>query len=86
MCPLGLIDNGEVCEIIKLRFSAKEDNHLLNSKFNFSIQRLEELGLRQGSQLEMLNNNKDGAILVKVENSRIALPHKVSMKIFVRRK
>lgn len=86
MCPLGLINVGETCEVVRVKTCKKKNKKLIKSSKSNILNRLEELGLREGCNLEMLNNNSDNSILVKIDNSRIALPHKVSMKIFVRRR
>lgn len=48
--------------------------------------RVEDMGLRPGRTVEMLANEGRGALLVKVDESRIAVSRSVAMKIMVRRK
>src|SRR5512134_1886433 len=51
-----------------------------------SYGRVEDMGLRPGRVVEMLANEGRGALLVKVDESRIAVSRSVAMKIMVRRK
>ncbi|MEW6721510.1 MAG: FeoA family protein [Thermodesulfobacteriota bacterium] len=48
--------------------------------------RIEDLGIRPGKTVEMLNNEGGRALLVKVDEARIALGRSMAMKIMVRRK
>ena len=77
MMPVGLLANGEKGQIIKIS-ELKEQKRAQSN-------RLEDLGIRQGQEIEMLNNNKKETILIKIENSRLALSRGLAMKIFVRR-
>jgi len=45
----------------------------------------EDMGLRAGKVIEMLNNKRRGPILVKVDESRIAIDRGMAMKIMVKR-
>jgi len=45
-----------------------------------------DMGLRPGKQVEMLTNSGGGPLLLKVDESRIALGRGMAMKIYVRRK
>ncbi|MEO5361259.1 MAG: ferrous iron transport protein A [Nitrospirota bacterium] len=47
--------------------------------------RIQELGIRAGKVVEMLNNKGRGPILFKVDDSRIALGRGLAMKIIVRK-
>lgn len=48
--------------------------------------RLEDMGIRPGKTVEMLSNEGGGALLVKVDEARIAVARAMAMKIMVRRK
>jgi ferrous iron transport protein A len=43
------------------------------------------MGLREGKTVEVLNNPGNGPLLVRVDDSRLALGRGVAMKISVRR-
>ena len=73
MLPLGLMAEGERGEIVAGRRSGRGDG------------RAEELGLRAGNVVTVLRNSA-GPLLVKVEESRIALDRAIAMRIEVRRK
>jgi ferrous iron transport protein A len=74
MLPLGLLVDGETAEIVGVRGAARER----------CDSRAEDMGLRVGKQVEMLRNG-DGPVLVKVDESRIAVDRGVAMRITVRR-
>jgi ferrous iron transport protein A len=44
------------------------------------------MGLRAGKTIEMLNNKGGGALLVKIDETRIAIGRGMAMKVMVRRK
>jgi ferrous iron transport protein A len=81
MAPLGLLAIGERGEILSIRggsgIPAAGTNKLLCH--------VEEIGLRAGKVVEMLSNGARGSLLVKVDESRIALGRGMAMKIMVRR-
>lgn len=85
MFPLGLLKRGESGKIA-VTFPIKKDIGVgLSVSEAAFVCRLEELGIRFGADIEVLNNSGNGTMVVKIENSRIAFPHKISMKILVRR-
>ena len=73
MLPLALMTDGEIGEIVAVAVGAGGD----------SASRAEELGLRVGKRVRMLANGA-GPVLVKVDESRIAVARGVAMKITVR--
>ncbi len=79
MMPLGLLAPGEKAEILAIR-GEKPGCHRCTCQC-----RLESLGLREGKTVEVLNNPGRGPLLVKVDESRLALGRGVAMKIRVRR-
>lgn len=88
MAPLGLLSEGEKAEIMEIRTqkvcghgrganaSLRDKNQLCHA---------EDMGLRIGKMVEMLNNAGRGSLLVKVDESRIAIGRGMAMKIMVRR-
>ena len=73
MIPLGLLAEGEVAEIVVV--TGVPDA--------MCATRAEDLGLRAGKRVEMLTNGA-GPVLVKVDESRIAVDRGVAMRIKVR--
>jgi ferrous iron transport protein A len=73
MMPLGLLGDGEAGEIVVTPGDA-----------GTCAARAEEMGLRVGRRVEMLNNAA-GPVLVKVDESRIAVDRGVAMRIQVRK-
>lgn len=74
MFPLGLLSPGEQAEIVSIRENPESKGEC----------RVEEMGLRVGKTIEMLTNGS-GPILLRVDESRIALARGLAMKIMVER-
>jgi ferrous iron transport protein A len=81
MTPLGLLSEGEKAEIMEIK-TQKSCGH--GSSKN-QLCHAEDMGLRVGRVIEMLNNAGRGSLLVKVDESRIAIGRGIAMKIMVRR-
>lgn len=75
MFPLGLLCAGERAEITAIRASQEGAGDC----------RSEKMGLRVGKTVEMLTNGGGGPLLLKVDESRLAIDRRVAMKILVRR-
>ncbi len=99
MFPMGLLASGERGEVVECAaagavFERGADGHAHKAGCNGCgcrgregvPGRVEDMGLRPGRIVEMLTNEGRGALLVKVDASRIALSRSVAMKIMVRRK
>lgn len=90
MFPLGLLANGERAEVVN-GIPAFEHGHVpccghcKEKGREGSAVRLEDMGIRPGKEVEMLNNRGGGVLLVKVDDSRIAVGRGMAMKIMVRR-
>jgi len=87
MIPLGLLAAGEKAEVAENRI---EELFSPCSKCQCNKpecgSRIEDMGLRVGKTVEILNNFRgQGALLIKVDNSRIAMNRGMAMKIMVRR-
>lgn len=74
MMPLGLLGDGEAGEIVAVAAGVEK---------GACASRAEDMGLRVGKRVVMLANGA-GPVLVKVDESRIALDRGVAMKIKVR--
>ncbi|MHB8880546.1 MAG: FeoA family protein [Thermodesulfovibrionales bacterium] len=89
MFPLGLLSAGEKAEVMQIREgnargTCSPDIHRPDG--NGQICRMEDMGLRAGKEVEMLNSRGTGAMLIKIDESRIAIGRGMAMKIMVRRK
>lgn len=82
MAPLGLLSRGEQAEIVEIK--GQKGTGKGSSKDQLC--HIEDLGLRAGKMIEMLNNEGRGPLLLKVDESRIAIGRGMAMKIMVRRK
>lgn len=74
MVPLGLLRLGDRAEVVDI-ISGKHP-----------CARIEDMGFRVGKTIEMLNNEGRGPLLIKIDESRLALGRGLAMKIMVRRK
>lgn len=81
MAPLGLLNIGEQAEIAEI----KEQKSCTHGSGKKHLCHAEDMGLRVGKTVEMLNNEGRGPILLKVDESRIAIGKGMAMKIMVRR-
>lgn len=86
MIPLGLLAPGEKAEVAEIRMPNPVSSCCACKKKSGCCSRVENLGLRAGKTVEILHNPGRSAILVKVDESRIALGRGVAMKIMVWRK
>lgn len=77
MMPLGLLHAGGKAEIVSIRETGAGDCGCSCDC------RVEDMGLRVGKTVEMLNNG-GGPILLRVDESRIAIARGLAMKIMVR--
>ena len=89
MMPLGLLGEGERGEIVSVRLKADAacgcGKDACCGTDRKSDCRVEDLGLRIGKTVEMLANGRGGPLLLRVDESRIAVDRSVAMKILVRR-
>jgi ferrous iron transport protein A len=81
--PLGLLGQGEAGEIVEIRASKLTGTVSLPGETGRCDGRIEDLGVRVGRTVVMLNN-AGGAILLKVDESRIALARSLAMKIMIK--
>ncbi|WP_306537291.1 FeoA family protein [Geobacter sp.] len=83
MIPLGLLSPGELGEIVEVRSRQGGCSGPCHDGRGKGDVRVEDMGLRVGNRVEMLNNG-GGPVLVKVDESRIAVDRGMAMKIMVR--
>lgn len=81
MSPLGLLSEGEKAEILEI----EEQKGCCHEKTKNQYCHAEDMGLRVGKIIEMLNNEGRGPILLKVDESRIAIGRGMAMKVMVRK-
>ncbi|MBI5101082.1 MAG: ferrous iron transport protein A [Nitrospirae bacterium] len=79
MAPLGLLSRGELAEIVEI----KGQQGCSPGSARNQLCHIEDLGLRVGKMVEMLNNEGHGPVLLKVDESRIAIARGMAMKIMV---
>ena len=76
------IKPGERAEILDM-LSGQETVETGGHHHMGAAKRLESMGLRNGKQVEMLTNQGTGPLLLKVDESRIALGRGIAKKIMV---
>ncbi|HJV33849.1 FeoA family protein [Geomonas sp.] len=81
MMPLGLLSAGETGEILAVRTAqavggSREEGGRCDC-------RVEDLGLRVGCTVQMLNNT-GGPVLLKVGEARLAVDRCLAMKIMIK--
>lgn len=84
MFPLGLLSTGEKGEVMEMEEERNGPAGERTDKCK-SMHRIADMGLRAGNTVEVLNNEGGGPMLIKVDNSRVAIGRKMAMKIMVRR-
>jgi ferrous iron transport protein A len=87
MMPLALLSPGESGEIVSVNVQTPKDKPCCGQcggERHKSDSRVEEMGLRAGKIVEMLSNGS-GPLLLRIDESRIALSRGMAMKISVRR-
>jgi ferrous iron transport protein A len=87
MLPLGLLVSGEQAEIMEIKgWKGAHSLDLERERPGDEQGRIEDMGIRVGKSVQMLNNGGRGPLLLKVDESRIAIGRGVAMKIVVRRR
>jgi ferrous iron transport protein A len=88
MVPLGLLAAGEKAEVAETKMEELiSPCTKCQCDKSGCFSRIEDMGLRAGKTVEILNNHRgQGVLLVKVDESRIAMNRGMAMKIMVRRK
>ncbi len=81
MAPLGLLTNGDRGEVLELR----GDKCTPDAGRSSQLCHIEDIGLRTEKMVEMLNDEGEDSILIRVDESRIALGRGMAMKIMVLR-
>jgi len=80
MIPLGLLSIGQEGKIAEIRLSAAGGSCC--SERSKCDCRVEDMGLRVGKTVQMLNNGSP--ILLKIDESRIAVDRGLAMKILIK--
>jgi ferrous iron transport protein A len=84
MVPIGLLAIGEKAKVHDVgRNNQNSHSPFMDSGRDNASCQLESMGLRAGQTVEMLSNSGKGPILLKVDNSRIAIDRGMAMKIKV---
>lgn len=89
--PLALLSHGEKAEVVMMLSTINPGGPGSGRDCRQAVRsggdcRVEEMGIRPGKTVEVLSLSGPGPILVKVDESRIALGRGMAMKIIVRRK
>ena len=85
MLFLGLLGTGEYGEIMEIREQRTRHDRDSGHSCPDRQARLETMGIRVGKKVEMLKSEGAGLLLIKIDESRIAISRRLAMKILVRR-
>lgn len=83
MMPLGLLNTGETGEVVQIRVAAPARRQEAGSETGRCDWRMEELGIRVGRTVEMLNN-AGNLVLLKVDEARVAIDRSLAMKVMIK--
>jgi ferrous iron transport protein A len=83
MIPLGILGAGESGEIVEILLG-KAESSAARGELEKTVVRVEDMGIRVGRSVEMLKNG-GATVLLRVDESRIAIARRMAMKIMVRR-
>jgi len=83
MMPLGLLNPGEQGEIVAIVLQKIPPVGKCCTERSMCDCRVEDMGLRIGKKVKMLNNGGGGPLLLKVDESRIAVDRGIAMKIMI---
>jgi ferrous iron transport protein A len=85
MIPLALLSPGETGEIVDIRVHQQKHECCgqCGGERHKADYRLEDMGLRAGKVVEMLSSGVP--VLLRIDESRIAIDRGMAMKIMVRR-
>ncbi len=83
MMPLGLLSVGEAGEIVEIRAPKAPVQGGCCGNNARSECRIEDMGIRVGRTVEMLNN-AGGPVLLKVGEARVAVDRSLAMKIMIK--
>jgi ferrous iron transport protein A len=87
--PLGLLATGDKAEVVEVKQGIRQGARgpaVSKPEHSGHASRMEDLGFRPGKKIEMLKNEGRGPMLVKIDESRIAIGRGMAMKVVVRRK
>lgn len=86
MLPLGLLTSGEKGEITYVRDCGHKTGVSESGGKEKGRCRVEDMGIRVGKTVKVLSNEGLGPLLLKVDESRIAIGRGMAMKIMVKKK
>ncbi len=87
MIPLGLIGPGERAEILEVRAGrggCRDNGGECCGHGKECCRRVDDMGIRKGQTVKMLNNEGRGPVLLKLDESRVAIGRGMAMKIMVK--
>ncbi len=82
MMPLGLLSTGETGEVVQIRVPAPPAAQGAGAGGR-SDTRIEELGIRVGRTVQMLNN-AGNLVLLKVDEARVAIDRSLAMRVMIK--
>jgi ferrous iron transport protein A len=87
MMPLGLLNSGDQAEIREIRTWADALGGQDGQPGSIDEEsRLKDMGIRIGKTVQMLHSSAGGVLLVKIDESRIAMSRGMALKVLVERR
>jgi ferrous iron transport protein A len=87
MMPLGLLMSGEGAVIKEIRaLKGRTPGDQGDHGYRNGESRLEDMGMRVGKSINMIANKGSGPLLIKIDESRIAISRAMAMQILVERR
>ena len=84
MVPLCDLSEGEQAEIAEIDRHSPSHGHASHGKGRKACGRMTDMGLRVGKQIQLLRKQNHGPILLKVDESRIAIGRGLADRIWVK--
>lgn len=92
MVPLNQLNEGDFGEIIEIAACRKGNclpkkgwrRRFFSNTEEYSQNRMADIGLRIGKKIQLLQKGKQGPILIKIGDSRIAVGQKMAEHIFIK--
>ncbi len=84
MVPLCDLSEGEQGEIAEIDRHEKPRRHAFHGKGHKNRGRMADLGLRVGKQIQLLRKQNRGPLLLKVDESRIAIGRGLADRIWIK--
>lgn len=92
MVPLNQLNEGDFGEIVEITACRKRQcqrrkgwkSRFFSNPEPFNPGRIADMGLRIGKKIQLLQKGKQGPLLIKVDDARIAVGQRMAENIFIK--